>query len=95
MINFPIHNYIDNTTKNSFDEQICANVLRSKVDARKKLNREKYDSLVERSLIPLNRAFKFTKEQKENFNLSDAHKYSDIVVARMFEGKSINTNLTK
>ena len=95
MINFPIHNYIDNTTKNSFDEQICANVLRSKVDARKKLNREKYDSLVERSLIPLDRVFKFSKQEKKQWKLSDAHKYSDIVVARMFEGLPIGTNLTK
>jgi hypothetical protein len=95
MINFPIHNYIDNTTKNAFDESVCANVQRSNVDARKKLNREKYDGLVERSLAPLDRVFKFSKKEKEGFTLSDAHKYSDIVVARMFEGKPIGTNLTQ
>jgi len=46
-------------------------------------------------LIPLDRVFKFSKKQKKEWNLSDAHKYSDIVVARMFDGKSIGTNLTE
>ena len=69
--------------------------MRSKVDARKKLNREKYDDLVQRSLVPLDRVFKFSKKEKKVFTFSDAHSYSDIVVARMFEGKPIGTNLTE
>ena len=62
-----------NTTENNFDDQICPNILRSKVSERKEQEREKYDTLVNQSYSTLDRIFHFKKKIKKEWTFSDAH----------------------